>query len=205
MNERGKENKIKREAERDPHFSFQPADSMPQDQTIRPDGFGRLSQLRAWKMMGGWWGGIGGGKRNSIGVNNSSTKRQRIQRWQNHSWSGWFVRLLRALCGFGLDWGLFTVTTQTPKYGPSLGVNSQVEGEGRRWLTDRRPDGTTEFLFLRKPSALGFCVLHPNPTGLALKHRLPLPPSLPSPLSLLLCLSFSPPPLSLKLCASASN
>lgn len=53
MNERGKENKIKREAEWDPHFSFQPADSMPQDQTIRPDGFGRLSQLRAWKMMGG--------------------------------------------------------------------------------------------------------------------------------------------------------
>lgn len=51
--ERENENRIKIEAERNPHFSFQPADSMPRDQTIRPDGFGRLSQLRAWKMMGG--------------------------------------------------------------------------------------------------------------------------------------------------------
>lgn len=47
------ENRIKIEAERNPHFSFQPADSMPRDQTISPDGFGRLSQLRAWRMMGG--------------------------------------------------------------------------------------------------------------------------------------------------------
>lgn len=46
-NERENENRIKIVAERIPHFSFQPADSMPRDQTIRPDGFGRLSQLRA--------------------------------------------------------------------------------------------------------------------------------------------------------------
>lgn len=52
-NERENENRMKIEAERNPHFSFQPADSMPRDQTIRPDGFGRLSQLRARKMMGG--------------------------------------------------------------------------------------------------------------------------------------------------------
>ncbi len=52
-NEKENENRIKIEAERNPHFSFQPADSMPRDQTIRPDGFGRLSQLRARKMMGG--------------------------------------------------------------------------------------------------------------------------------------------------------
>lgn len=52
-NEKENENRIKIEAERNPHFSFQPADSMPGDQTIRPDGFGRLSQLRARKMMGG--------------------------------------------------------------------------------------------------------------------------------------------------------
>lgn len=52
-NERGNENRIKIEAERNPHFSFRLAASMPRDQTIRPDGFGRLSQLRARKMMGG--------------------------------------------------------------------------------------------------------------------------------------------------------
>lgn len=46
-NERENENRIKIVAERNPHFSFQPADLMPRDQTIRPDGFGRLSQLRA--------------------------------------------------------------------------------------------------------------------------------------------------------------
>lgn len=52
-NERENENRIKVVAERNPHFSFQLADSMLRDQTIRPDGFGRLSQLRARKMMGG--------------------------------------------------------------------------------------------------------------------------------------------------------
>lgn len=89
-NERENENRIKIVAERNPHFSFRPADSMPRDQTIRPDGFGRLSQLRARENDGrmmrrvresqrGIEGG-GGGKRNGIGVNNSNTKGQRIQR-----------------------------------------------------------------------------------------------------------------------------
>lgn len=46
------ETEFKKEAERNPHFSFEPADSMPRDQTIRPDGFGRLSQFRARKNDG---------------------------------------------------------------------------------------------------------------------------------------------------------